>query len=96
MFESPITPTVGRIVLVRGPGVLPGEPMRELPAIVTRVWGQNCINATVFNDSHVQQVSSIMFGSDLENVSGYANWRWMDYQVSVAAKREAEEAVVSV
>lgn len=82
---SPIEPTIGRIVLVRGAGILPGEPGRELPAIVTRVWGPNCINASVFNDSHVQQLTSIVYNADLDSPAAWSAWRWMPYQVAKAA-----------
>lgn len=86
-LENPITPTIGRIVLVRGSSVLPGNPVREVPAIVTRVWGQNCIDVTIFKSGQdgVMQMTSVMFNNDTEE-NELAAWRWMDYQVQQAAK----------
>lgn len=84
--ESPITPSVGRIVLVRGAYVLPGDPSRELPGIVTRVWGQNCINVQVFGDSDAGHVTSVTYSEDPAEPMPYAGWRWMPYQVQKAAE----------
>lgn len=89
--ESPIPPTIGRIVLVRGPISEYGPKGQEYPAIVTKVHNENCINANVFNDwDGGVAVGSIVFNSDTskEQIQAPA-WRWMDYQVQAAAKAAA-------
>lgn len=86
-LESPITPTVGRIVLVRGAAVVGTDPAREVPAIVTRVWGQNCINVRVFRDDYDGGdlgLTSLTFNDDVADRSSHANWRWMPYQIAKA------------
>lgn len=90
-YESPITPSVGRIVLVRGKLVLPGEPIREVPGIVTRVWGQNCINIQIFADGTTGHLTSVPF-VDGENEAVEFAWRWMPYQVQTAAKAAEQVA----
>jgi hypothetical protein len=86
-FESPITPSVGRIILVRGKAVLPGEPTREVPGIVTRVWGQNCLNVQLFADGAIGHLTSVSYDADEEASGLYMAWRWMPYQVNQAAKQ---------
>jgi hypothetical protein len=85
--ESPITPTVGSVVLVRGPLVDRADPKREYPALVTYVHNQNCINAHVSNEEKGGLVvGSIVFNDDLSSVADRSAWKWMDYQVTTAAK----------
>lgn len=85
---SPIVPTVGRVVLVRGSSVRVDEPLREFPALVTRVWNDNCINVHVFNEEAGGKViTSVTFDDDEESI-GYAAWRWMPYQVQAAKERD--------
>jgi hypothetical protein len=88
--ESPITPTVGRQVLVRGQVIGPGAPYREFPASVTQVHSQNCIDVEVFGlDSGRLLLKSLNFDGDLEVEVHHARWRWMDYQV-LTAKAQLE------
>lgn len=87
-LESPIVPSIGRIVLVRGSSVLKGDGFREVPAIVTRVWNQNLINVRVFADDQGDRfITSLEFNDNIEADTPQA-WRWMDYQVQTAAKSQ--------
>lgn len=47
-----IKPTVGRIILVAC-NLWPGEAR---PAIVTKVWGDTCVNATVLQDANDREL----------------------------------------
>lgn len=94
-FNSPIAPSVGRIVLVRGNAVLVGEPTREVPGLVTRVWGDNCINVQVSNETDGGVFrSSVSYDDDTTATDVYCVWRWMDYQVAQAQKVEAPASEV--
>lgn len=87
MKESPITPTVGRVVLVRGSATNCGEPDRDFPGLVTRVWSQNTINVHVYTEQPGGIVlTSVMFDDADVSVPQWAAWRWMPYQVAQAAK----------
>lgn len=87
-LSSPITPTVGRVVLVRGAYVNDDEPTREFPALVTRVWSDNCINVHIFNERDGGLVAtSVTYNSDPESHANYVAWRWMDYQLAAASDR---------
>lgn len=63
-----MTPTIGRVVIFSGEmsnGAL------EHPAIITRVWGPECVNLTVFLDNAAPRSwTSVMLGT-----SGI-HWRW--------------------
>ena len=85
---SPITPTVGRVVLVRGGAVRADDPVREFPALVTKVWGQNCINVDVSNEEPGGKLVTSVFFDDSDERLLYAGWRWMPYQVQVAKERD--------
>lgn len=90
MSESPIEPTVGRIVLVRGGHVLAGEPKREIPGIVTRVWGRNCLNVVTFGGDNAHgEITSVTYDDNLDAEHPYAAWRWMPYQAQKAAESAA-------
>lgn len=94
-IESPIEPTVGRVVLYRprgdqGPGK--GQPY---PATITHVWGRNCVNLSLCNDGSFPLpfaqsntcVTSVTFA---ESADGPAPgcWCWMPFQKGQAAKTE--------
>jgi hypothetical protein len=53
-MDSPprITPTIGRIVhfVQKRPAPWQDQPATHLPAIITAVWGENCVNLQVFTD----------------------------------------------
>lgn len=87
--ESPIEPTVGRIVYVRGEFILPLDPDRELPAIISRVWTRNCVDLEIFGTIGVRIVTSIQFDSNLTDIQAGAAWRWMDHQVQMAEREQA-------
>lgn len=86
--ESPIMPTVGRIVLFTQEGTdNKGQPY---PAVVTHVWGQNCVNLGVCDDgsypfrSPDKFPTSVMFNAD----GAPGTWNWMPYQRGQAAKTD--------
>ncbi len=87
MSANPISPTVGRVVLFRSAdraqmGPTAGE---EVPALVTHVWSDTCINVMVMRDGAGSSpicVTSWVYDDDMTHPSG---WRWMPYQVSKAA-----------
>jgi hypothetical protein len=90
MRESPIIPSIGRIVLVRGADTQSGHPQREYPALVTSVWGPNCVTVHVFNEQPGGRIlTSVLYEDDLSATEWPRAWRWMDYQVAQAAKHEA-------
>lgn len=80
-----MTPTIGRIVLYRGPLLTNGAP--EAPAIVTRVWSDTCVNITVFRDYGTPEiVASVPLDADKATDAKVSHtWRWMEYQKAVAA-----------
>lgn len=80
-------PTVGRIVLFRSknPDDL-GNGAIEVPAIVTRVWSDTCINCTVFRDNAAPlSATSVSMTDDFDAGGHHQAWRWMPYQKAVAA-----------
>ena len=89
-LESPITPSIGRIVLVRGGLIDPVNRDAEYPAIITRVWGQNNLSVQVFGSNTSAHLEGVKFDSDSAASIDYAAWRWMDYQVQNAAKKDVE------
>jgi hypothetical protein len=60
-------PSIGRIVLVE-------THNEEKPAMITRVWSDDCVNLTVFDDSSVHYKKSVM-RSESGDVEP-ACWRW--------------------
>ena len=44
-------PSVGRIVLYRHPTVTAVEPEKVVPAVVTRVWSDTCVNLRILDDA---------------------------------------------
>lgn len=82
--SNPIMPSIGRIVLFSSV-----HQDGELPAIVTKVHSQDCINVTVFPDGGIPfPMSSVQYAED-HAASGLSNsFHWMDYQLKVAAERD--------
>lgn len=82
-----ISPTIGRVVLVR----LTPDQVDPFPALVTKVWGDRCINAAGFNDGGTAfAVSSCPLIQDDEprpELGWFAEW--MPYQKAQAAKHDA-------
>lgn len=78
-----IEPTIGRIVWFN-----PTSTDDELPAIITHVWSNDCINIQVFsnnlNGSYLQ--TSVMYDDDTNG----RTWRWMPYQKAQAEKAKTE------
>ena len=85
-----IKPTIGRVVLVRSHA---GQ-IDPYPALVTKVWGDQCINVAGFNDGGTAFAHSscrLLQDDDPAPASGpYAYW--MPYQKEQAAKHTAEPA----
>lgn len=81
MKVSPIEPSLGRIVWYRerrDDGFLD-----ECPAIITKVWSNNCINVTVFRDMQEPLPKSSVVYSDADNMDGsYSTFCWMPYQLA--------------
>ena len=89
-LESPITPSIGRIVLVRGEPVSIIDPQREYPAIITRVHSQNFVDLEIFGNDGPNRFSSAQFHANMDLAHDRIVWRWMDYQVQNAAKKDVE------
>jgi hypothetical protein len=76
MDETKQAPTVGRIVLYRPGSFDPPELQHNLPevlpAIITRVWSDTCVNLKVFTDGSAAVVSktSVVLGD------GAGQWSW--------------------
>ncbi len=93
-----IKPTVGRIVLLMfGAGNWPGfvKPDHGQPcaAIVTRVWGDRCINVCAFDANGMPQgfTSVRLLQEDDTAREDEMHAKWMDYQKGQAAKTEQLE-----
>lgn len=74
-------PTVGRIVLFRS-----NDPTQvstsgsdlEVPAMITRVWSDTCVNLHVFKDGHLAAsvgVTSVCYDGEASGQSS-SSWRW--------------------
>lgn len=87
MTANPITPTVGRVVLFRSKDPQMTGGATEVPALVTRVWSDTCVNLQVMRDGHGATpigVTSVTYDDSDTMTSSYC-WRWMPYQKAVAA-----------
>ena len=92
-MANTITPTVGRVVLFRStdPELTGGAP--EAPALITRVWTDDCVNLHVQRDGHRAAsigVTSVTYaelgdGEAADQYSPATAWRWMPYQQARAA-----------
>ena len=75
-----MSPSLGRIVLVCI-GVVDDEPIFK-PAIVTRVWGETCINVTVYADDSDESLLLASFGTvksrwtSVTQGDGVGQWSW--------------------
>lgn len=65
-------PTAGRIVLYTPmAGEFTGNDTSPVPAIITRVWSDECVNLKVFSDGPSDYwVTSVLLGE------GYRTWAW--------------------
>lgn len=94
-----IKPTVGRVVLYKPHSherFAGDDGSQRWPAIVTNVWGDTCVNLTVFNPNGeaVGGRTSVMLAQDdQEPQDGWCEW--MPYQKGQAAKTEALEAAAA-
>lgn len=73
-----MTPTVGRIVHY-WPGANPhGDKRQPLPAIITHVWSDDCVNLAVFNDASYPEPAPPVFleTSVCRAVEGALRWDW--------------------
>jgi hypothetical protein len=73
-------PTLGRIVIYSiggacDPCYATSNGAKELPAIIVRVWSDNCVNLKVMTDAvHDQWVTSCGYAET--PVEGCASWNW--------------------
>jgi len=82
-----IKPTIGRVVWV-----WQSETQTDpFPALITKVWGDNCVNVAGFNDGGTPFSQSSIYLVQEEDQQPKPNCRaeWMPYQVGQAAKHEA-------
>jgi hypothetical protein len=100
-----IIPTHGRIVWytpaiesegVSGDarlGLVQHDKTKPLAAIVTHVWGDRCVNLTVFDSNGVAHPrTSVTLVQDGDPVNALGRYcEWMPYQKGQAAKTEAAE-----
>lgn len=78
--ESPIIPSIGRVVWVRGEAVLSREATREVPGIITQVRNLNLIDVVVFGgDQVVYEHTQAIYNDDEPGVRDLA-WRWPVHQ----------------
>lgn len=88
-----IQPTRGRIVLVERTD---GSTTSGV-AIITKVWGDRCINVAGWNEHNSQWTYSsltlVQDGDDIPAVGPYA--RWMDYQLGQAERTERAESALA-
>jgi hypothetical protein len=89
-----ITPTIGRVVLFRSSDLELTGGAPEVPALITRVWSDDCVNLQVLRDGHGATpigVTSVCYAELPELVDGADQyeagraWRWMPYQQARAA-----------
>lgn len=78
-MESPIEPTVGRIVLVRDSAF-----DETLAAIVTKVWNRNCINVCAFTPHGSPIPLTSVTYDDSEAPASSRSFHWMPYQRQAA------------
>lgn len=83
-MANPITPTIGRVVLVRGE-----QWTGDAPALVNMVHSDECISVCVmpFGQSS-WPLTSINYAEDHKASGMSHSWHWMDYQLKVAAERD--------
>lgn len=87
-----IKPTVGRVVLFTARGE---EAQPPIPAIVTAVWGDRCVNLAVFGRNGVPlshpptSVTLVQPDDPRPNSGPFCEWK--QYQVGKAAKTEEAE-----
>lgn len=92
---SPISPSVGRVVLFHGNAEQMGNGAAVVPALVTRVWSDNCVNLMVMRDASTPlAVTSVPYAEpeeadDKATFTASFGWHWMPYQKAVAAERDA-------
>lgn len=95
-----IQPTVGRVVWYR-PSVsdvdLPHDRKEPLAALVTRVWGERCVNLVVFDaNGNAHGRTSVRLVQQDDEIASVdeAFAVWMPYQRGQAAKNDDEVATV--
>lgn len=85
-MPNTIVPSVGRIVWFRRAG-----QNEVLPAIVTRVHSNDCINLKVFEDrggpDHFAS-SCVYVDADQPVPPSNDSWHWMPYQIAAAKDRD--------
>jgi hypothetical protein len=79
-MDNPITPTVGRVVLFRQIG-----EADQVPALITRVWSNSCVNLQVLPDAAPGYFETSVAYWDGEYAGSARTWCWMPYQKAVAS-----------
>jgi hypothetical protein len=86
-----IQPTIGRVILVHSGAQGATGPW---PCLVTKAWGDRCVNAAGFNEwgTPVSYSSLRLLQDDDTPPTAGPYAEWMPYQKGQAAKAEALEA----
>lgn len=73
-----MTPSIGRIVLFKSRDQSDlGSTADEVPAIITRVWSNTCVNLQVFRDADTPLAqTSVTLAEDFEASGQSCAWRW--------------------
>lgn len=82
-----IKPTIGRVVWFWPEGDRPSDPHAQpLAAIVTHVWGDNCVNLVVFTSSGetLPRTSVQLYQAHGPRPPNYAFCEWMPFQLGQA------------
>lgn len=83
-MDSPIKPSVGRVVLVHGGSI--SEDNRVVPALIQRVWSNNTVNLAAMTDYGCKIFTSVQYSEEYSKT--HMNWFWMPYQVQQAATQK--------
>jgi hypothetical protein len=82
MADTPITPTIGRVVLINAHNL-----HGDVPAIVNGNYDDfpNLIDATVFPRAGIPYaLTSLSYSEDIRADGVNVGWHWMPYQLKVA------------
>lgn len=86
-----IKPSIGRVVLFRAADASltgKGDPLAEVPALITEVHSDTCVSLMVQKFGHGTTpvgVTSVQMAEEGEQAAYPLSWRWMPYQKEQAA-----------